>query len=532
MSLRYVITADPPTPNGDLHVGHLAGPYFGANALARALRLRGHDVAYYSNFDPHQTYVVSTGLRLGLTPEQVVERFKGRIWSTLKTARMTPDLFGEPDEGQKTFVGRFFEDLYDRDRLLVKDEEIPYCGRCGHHMFETYIQGTCPHCGTPCYGNTCEVCVLPNRTVEMGSPKCRHCGEPPTEIVTYRGLFLPLSRYQEELTRFYPTRRGIWRRRLLDLIEPLLDRPLPDIPLSFVCDYGLPVSIPGFPGQVYNVRLEIVAALVHTFDVWRDSRDDGGWDWRDAPDDLSMVCFHGYENGFQYGVSFHALLLASRLGWGLPYASLSNEFYLLEGKKFSTTRDHAVWGADLLDRVDADPLRFYLALTNPEETEADFVLETFRRVADRRLVEPWNEICARVGAALGQLSEPLPAPSDGFAARLVEILGGLGGAYRVEGFSLRQAADHLAGLLDALARRSGDADGSAATRLADVLAGAALLANVAEPVMPGLAERLRGALGLSPGWPEAPVAPDPKDVRWTDDLRLRPLAEADLSGLV
>lgn len=532
MSMRYVITADPPTPNGDLHVGHLAGPYFAANALARALRLRGHEVAYYSNFDDHQTYVVSTGLRLGLSPDEVVERFRERIRGTLEAAHMMPDVFGEPDEDQKAFVRRFFEDLYARDRLLVKDEQIPYCGRCDHHMFETYIQGTCPHCGTPCYGNTCEICVLPNRTVEMGSPRCRHCGDPPSDTVTYRGLFLPLSRYQDELARFYATRKGIWRQRLLDLILPLLDEPLPDIPLSFVCDYGLPVSIPGFEGQVYNVRLEIIAALVHSFDVWRETRDGDAWDWRDAPDDLRMVCFHGYENGFQYGVSFHALLLASKLGWGLPYGSLSNEFYLLEGKKFSTTRNHAVWGADLLSRVAPDPLRFYLALTCPEETETDFVLETFRTVTDERLIEPWNRIYDGLAAGLPDEPGSLPAPSDGFSARLTELLGDLESAYGVEGFSLRRAAAALGTLVTETAQRLDDPAGSRDVRVTNALAGVAMLAHVAEPVMPGFADRLRTTLGVQAGWPEAPATPSLDSIRWTQDLRLRPLAEADLSGLV
>lgn len=518
MSPRYVITADPPTPNGDLHVGHLSGPYFAADALARALRLRGHEAAHLSNFDAHQTYVVSTGRKLGLSPAEVVDRFERRITETLELASMKPDLMRAPDEAQKAFVRRFFEDLYVRGHLLVRDEPIPYCGRCRHHMFETYVQGECPYCGAPCYGNTCEVCVLPHRTASTVNPRCRHCGEAPSGTVTYRGLFLPLSRHQERLRAYVETRRGIWRQRLLDLVLPRLDRPMPDIPLSFVCDYGLPVSIDGFPGQVYNVRLEIIAALLHTYERWCAERGAP----EAAPEDLRMVCFHGYENGYQYGVSFHTLLLLSELGWGPPYASISNEFYLLEGKKFSTTRRHAVWGKDILERVDADLLRFYLAWTNPEESESDFVLEDFRATTDHELVEPWNRAVERIGRRLSEGETP-GAVSEPFTRRLAELDAKLRQAYAVESFSLRRAARATADVVALLAGRE--------IGLADALAGAAALSAWAEPVMPRFAQRLRERLGAPRAWPTLP----PEALRpehWGDDLRLPPLAEAELSGLI
>ena len=41
---RVLITATPPTPNGDLHVGHLSGPYLGADVHRRYLEMRGVEV--------------------------------------------------------------------------------------------------------------------------------------------------------------------------------------------------------------------------------------------------------------------------------------------------------------------------------------------------------------------------------------------------------------------------------------------------------------------------------------------------------
>ncbi|HEV3076738.1 MAG TPA: class I tRNA ligase family protein, partial [Thermoanaerobaculia bacterium] len=43
---RVLITATPPTPNGDLHVGHLSGPYLAADVYKRYCRLAGREAFF------------------------------------------------------------------------------------------------------------------------------------------------------------------------------------------------------------------------------------------------------------------------------------------------------------------------------------------------------------------------------------------------------------------------------------------------------------------------------------------------------
>lgn len=544
MTEHFIVTADPPTPNGDLHVGHLSGPYFAADVTTRHLRQRGASVAFFSNFDPNQSYVVTAGRRLGMAPHEVVDHFSRRIAETLAADAIEPDLFGTADERQNRSVYRFFADLHERGKLLVRDEPIPYCGHCGQHLFEAYVQGTCPHCGQGCYGNGCEACSRPNLTKDMGEPICRLCGRPPTETRVYRGLFLPLARYQDELRIYLESRRGFWRPHVLDLVLPLLERPLPDIPLSFVSDYGLPVELPGFAGQVYNVRLEILPALIDTFDRWREAQADGGWDWREV-DDYRVLHFHGYENGFQYVVSFNSLILASGssgLAWHLPHASVTNEFYLLDGKKFSTTRNHAVWGSELLAEASSDQVRFYLALTNPEVEETNFVLDELRRTTDRLLTEPWNAVQRAVAGAMADeraRRAGSASPGEEAMSRVAAAELAFAAAYAVESLSLRRAGSLLAGWVEWLAEgaarlaaetaRPGGDDGFR-RELSATLAGLAAFAVFAEPVMPRFATRLRDALGVGrdggKGW-EAHRAPvDPGRVRWGEDLCMAPLVRS------
>lgn len=531
---HYILTADPPTPNGDFHVGHLSGPYLAADVVSRALRLQGHRVAFYSSFDPHQTYVVTTAHGRGEVPREMADHFIARMGATLAGADMAPDFFGGPDAAQQAFVCRFFEALHAAGKLLVRDEEQPYCEGCGHFLFEAYVEGICPHCGEACYGNNCEGCGLPNNPKDLGAPRCRLCGEPAAARRTYRGLFLPLSRYQEALFAHYETRRGIWRQRFFDALLPRLDAPLPDIPLSFVSDYGLPVSIPGFPGQVYNVRLEILPSLLHAFEGWQASQPDGGWHWRQVTD-AKVVHFHGFENAFQYCVSFHALLLAAEdlpaaedLGWGLPYASLTNEFYLLEGQKFSTSRNHAIWGPEILEEVASDALRFYLALTNPEQEGTNLELEVLCTATNQRLIEPWEALRRRLATVLEDAPAQTPPLAAGFRHELETLSAEMQAAYAVETLSLqratRQLADWLAGLGRRAARLGARPDGVAGYEgeLAMLLTGLQALATFATPIMPGfgsqLAQCLRpaGAPAAALPWEAWHQPIPPRDVRWQE----------------
>ena len=69
MSRRVIITAPPPTPNGDLHVGHLSGPFLAADVFCRFVRAKGGQTAFASYSDDNQSYVETTATRLGEAPE-------------------------------------------------------------------------------------------------------------------------------------------------------------------------------------------------------------------------------------------------------------------------------------------------------------------------------------------------------------------------------------------------------------------------------------------------------------------------------
>jgi methionyl-tRNA synthetase len=71
----------------------------------------------------------------------------------------------------------------------------------------------------------------------------------------------------------------------------------------------------------------------------------------------------------------------------LPENVPANEFLNLEGNKFSTSRNYAVWLNDYLEKFEPDPLRYTLAANMPETRDADFSWKEFQARHNNELAD-------------------------------------------------------------------------------------------------------------------------------------------------
>lgn len=90
---RFIVTAAPPTSNGDLHIGHLAGPFLGADVFSRIQRMLGNEVLYISYGDDYQDYVDRKEVKLKKISQEVADYYTEAMRKTLKLAKMIPDYF-------------------------------------------------------------------------------------------------------------------------------------------------------------------------------------------------------------------------------------------------------------------------------------------------------------------------------------------------------------------------------------------------------------------------------------------------------
>jgi methionyl-tRNA synthetase len=110
---------------------------------------------------------------------------------------------------------------------------------------------------------------------------------------------------------------------------------------------------------------------------------------------------HGYGEGGEVGAG-------RRLE--LPDNIVSSEFLTMEGQKFSSSRGVVIYVRDVLERYDADALRYFLAIAGPENQDTDFTWAEFVRRNNDELVATWGNLANRSLRLAEQLGGTVPAP--------------------------------------------------------------------------------------------------------------------------
>jgi methionyl-tRNA synthetase len=151
-------------------------------------------------------------------------------------------------------------------------------------------------------------------------------------------------------------------------------------------DWGVPVPVGGANGKVLYVWLDAPIGYISATRQW--AADQGkNWEdyWRNP--NAQLVHFIGKDN-----IVFHCIIFPIILkeygGYNLPVNVPANEFLNLEGDKFSTSRNWAVWLHEYLEQLPGkeDELRYVIASILPETKDAEFTWKDYQARVNNELV--------------------------------------------------------------------------------------------------------------------------------------------------
>jgi methionyl-tRNA synthetase len=527
------VFSTPPTPNGDLHLGHLSGPYLGADAYTRFQRMNGARAWHITGSDDYQSYVVECARREGRSPAETAADYSARIRQALRLLDVEVDQFTATDQDEDYRVGLqdFFARLVASGRVTSRSAPALLDADSGEYLYEVGVSGGCPGCGAVTNGNICEDCGEPNVVTDLADPVARASARPPV-VGRAERYMLPLHEFQDLVAAHQKGARTPGRLR--ELADRVFARDRLDLPITQLGGWGVPPAGPEADGQVIWVWPEMAYGFLHGIERLAAG---AGQDWRAAEPgaDWKVVHFFGYDNSFYHSLLYPVLYHLAWPGWNPDVDYHLNEFYLLEGEKFSTSRRHAIWGTQILSAATVDGVRFHLARTRPEGVRTNFTLAQYRSSVTDVLIGSWQEwlrdLGARVRDGYGALAPDAGTWTPEHTAmlgRLAGHLNALTGHLGPAGFSLRAAAAELEALVDD-ARAFAAAESASArsprwssetrTAVALELAAARLLATCSAPVMPRFAADLSGRLGL------------PEPDRWPEVVQLLPAGSSvDLAG--
>jgi methionyl-tRNA synthetase len=375
-----VIVIPQPTVNGPLHIGHLSGPYLAADVAARAARARGERVLALAGFDISPNYVLTKAEVLDMDVDEMVAKYRAQIASAFEGARIGYDTFLDPQTPDyRRAIAGMLEELVARGTLPIREVTLHQCSDCGRTLHHSYVVGKCAICGTGANGTSCEGCGGFTSAQVLVDPSCARCGGSPRPLVVDVPV-LPLEDYRERLTQEWL--QAEWPVQMRSVLQQYQRAPLPDIPVAYPTNWGTECQ-----GSLAGLRVDFPTelGLSYLYGPARTLRPeaDGLDEWVAAWDEIEGVWhFNGMDNTFYFAILYPAILAAAGVPGPKARGAIVNELYLLDGKKFSTSRNHAVWADEFLATEDPELVRLYLSWDRPDRYESNFTHEAYRAFCD------------------------------------------------------------------------------------------------------------------------------------------------------
>lgn len=399
----YTVTAALPYANGPLHLGHVAGVYLPADIFVRFLRKNGEDVAFICGSDEHGAAITLRAKKEGITPKEIVDKYHTIIGDAFKQFGISFDIFHRTSEQLHIETAQeFFKVLEKNGKFTQETTEQYFDEEYQQFLADRYITGDCPNCGNAgAYGDQCEKCGSALSPLDLKNPISTLSGKAPT-LKSTSHWFLPMERHEEWLRRWI--KEGVldgrqqhdpkaWRNQVIGQCLSWIDGGLRPRAMTRDLDWGVPVPLPGADGKVLYVWLDAPIGYISATKQWAL---DNGKDWKDYwcthdedhQQDRKLVHFIGKDN-----IVFHAIifpiLLKDHGGFILPDNVPAYEFLNLEGDKFSTSRNWAVWLHEYLERYPdkIDELKYTLTSIAPESKDSEFTWKEFQARVNNELAD-------------------------------------------------------------------------------------------------------------------------------------------------
>jgi methionyl-tRNA synthetase len=396
---RYYITTAIAYPNGPPHIGH-AYEAIATDAIARFMRLDGHDVLFLTGTDEHGMKMLQTAGREKLTPRELVERNVPRFKAMVERLECSNDEFIRTTEERhhRASVGIWEKMQANGDIYLDK-----YSGWYSVRD-EAYYD---------------EQETKLNEKGERLGPQGT-----PVEWVEEESYFFKLSAYQDKLLELYARDPNyVLPRERLNEVLSFVKGGLQDLSISRTTfDWGVKV-----PGNAKHVMYVWVDALTNYITAVGYPDTDSAKFRRYWPADLHVI---GKDIVRFHAVYWPAFLMSA--GVEVPRRIFSHGFLFNRGEKMSKSVGNVIDPFALADAYGVDQLRYFFLREVPFGQDGNYSHEVIVNRINADLANDLGNLAQRSLTMIArQLGGVLPKPgafSDADKAILAAADGMIGKA--------------------------------------------------------------------------------------------------------
>jgi len=395
---RYTITSALPYTNGKIHIGHLAGAYIPADIYARFKRVTDNDVAYICGSDEHGVAISIRAKKEKKTPKEIIDKYHDLIKKSFSDFGISFDNYSRTSSKiHHETASEFFKFLESKKVFEIKDSKQLYDPKENQFLADRFVEGECPHCGFEhAYGDQCENCGSSLSPEDLINPISKISGSKPIEKET-KHWYLPLGNYEEFLKEwFLEGKKNTAKTNVYGQVKSWVDQGLESRAITRDLDWGIPVPSEDGKGKVLYVWFDAPIGYISSTKEWAE-RENKNWEpyWKDK--NTKLVHFIGKDNIVFHCIIF-PIILKAHGEYILPENVPANEFLNLEGNKFSTSKNWAIWLDEFLMDFPGmqDSLRYTLTVNAPETKDNDFTWKDFQARNNNELVATFGNFINRV----------------------------------------------------------------------------------------------------------------------------------------
>ncbi|GAB5414660.1 MAG: methionine--tRNA ligase [Congregibacter sp.] len=353
---RILVTSALPYANGPLHLGHML-EQVQTDIWVRFQRSRGHSCHYVCADDAHGTAIMLTAERLGISPEEQIDRVRQEHERDSAGFAISFDIFGSTHSDA---TRRWSEEIYARlkanEHIAARNIVQAYDTEKGLFLADRFIKGTCPKCHTPDqYGDNCEACGATYSPAELINPVSALSGSEPVERES-KHLFFRLPLFQEMLSEWISS--GSLQPAVANKLREWTEAGLQEWDISRDAPY-FGFAIPGETDKFFYVWLDAPIGYIGSFEQLAERENLNFDDYWLPGSDTELYHFIGKDIINFHGLFWPAMLHSAQLR--TPTGVFVHGFLTVDGTKMSKSRGTFINASHYLDHLDSEYLRYYFA---------------------------------------------------------------------------------------------------------------------------------------------------------------------------
>ena len=337
MSNKAYITTPIYYVNDVPHIGHAYTTII-ADTMARYYRLKGYETFFLTGTDEHGQKIEEAAKSRNKTPQAYADEISGKFRALWDEFDISYDHFiRTTDSDHKIGVQKAFQVMFDKGDIYKGEYEGHYCVSCETFFTDTQLvdEGGCPDCGKP------------------------------TRLVKEESYFFKLSKYQEDLLKWYhDDEKCVLPKGKKNEVISFVKQGLRDLSItrtSFDWGVKLPASMNDDKHVMY-VWLDALLNYITALGYGTDEKNIKFW-----PSTMHLV---GKDILRFHAIYWPAFLMS--LGLPLPKHVAAHGWWTRNGEKMSKSKGNVVNPKEVADAYGLENFRYFLLREVPFGQDGDF----------------------------------------------------------------------------------------------------------------------------------------------------------------